>query len=38
MLNVGLAALEPSIARDLAVFNLSETSGNVWLATLEPER
>jgi Tol biopolymer transport system component/tRNA A-37 threonylcarbamoyl transferase component Bud32 len=30
--NVGLAVLEPAVARDKIVFNLAETTGNIWLA------
>src|SRR4029077_17603202 len=34
MMNVGLAALEPSVARDRIVLNLGEITGNIWLGEL----
>jgi serine/threonine protein kinase/dipeptidyl aminopeptidase/acylaminoacyl peptidase len=38
IMNVGLAALEPALARDLMAFNVAETTGNVWTATIEPPK
>jgi eukaryotic-like serine/threonine-protein kinase len=35
MVNVGLAALEPSVARDRIVFNLGEITGNIWVGELK---
>jgi Tol biopolymer transport system component len=35
LLNVGLAALKISVARDRIVFTMGERSGNIWMAKLE---
>jgi Tol biopolymer transport system component/predicted Ser/Thr protein kinase len=38
LMNVPLAVLEPSVARDKIVFNLGEITGNIWMAPLEAQR
>ncbi|HYM12465.1 MAG TPA: protein kinase, partial [Bryobacterales bacterium] len=35
IMNVGLAQLEPAVARDKMTFNLAEVTGNIWMASLE---
>ena len=38
MANMDLTYLDLSVARDKVVFNMSELTGNVWLAKLEGDR
>jgi len=38
MMNMDLTYLDISVARDKVVFNMSELTGNVWLAKLEGDR
>lgn len=35
LLNVGVGDLQLSVARDKLVFNMSERSGNIWLAQID---
>jgi Tol biopolymer transport system component len=34
MLGVGMPALEPAVARDRIIFNLAETTANIWMTEL----
>ncbi len=35
MMNVGLGAMEPAVARDRLTLNLGEITGNIWLGALQ---
>ena len=37
-MSVGWGELQISVARDKIVFNMSERTGNIWLAKLESEK
>ena len=38
LLNTGILPLELGVARDKLVFNLSEVTGNIWMAEMAPSR
>jgi len=37
-MNIGWGELQISVARDKIVFNMSERTGNIWMAKLEGQK